>query len=434
MGKQTENLINKFYEIEKTRGTNAKIEVLKKYQNDGAFTETLRWYFNNLIVSGLKERKIDKIAEKGYKLPAGIEGDIKTWGMMDLLSYLEENNSGRDYDAQVVYEFASQFDEDTMTGILRIATKSWDKGLGVGVTVCNKVFGDKFIPEFKVQLCEKYWDNPEYWEDKTFAISPKLDGYCVIAIKRNGKVKLFARSGKEYTGQFPEIETELARLKVDNVVFHAERMPLGFMTMDSKKQFKLAAAGQKKGEKTGYCLAIYDYIPLKDWDKQHCNLTYSERYSEYMSMLNYSNLKYLFPLPNLYVGDDTAQIEKWFQWSVDNEKEGIIIKNLEAMYAWERSDDYAKVKTIYDADLKVIGFEEGKGKLKKSLGAILLDYNGVTVRCGSGLKEVQRQEIWNNQKKYLGKIVEIVYMEESTDKTGKKSLRHPIFKTFKNGE
>jgi hypothetical protein len=44
-------------------------------------------------------------------------------------------------------------------------------------------------------------------------------------------------------------------------------------------------------------------------------------------------------------------------------------------------------------------------------------------------------KIWNNQKKYLGKTVEINYMEKSKAKgrDGEK-LRHPIFKTFKDGE
>jgi DNA ligase-1 len=411
------------YEIEAASGTNAKKEILAAHSKDKLFQWILKWFFNPYIVSGIGARKLDKECSGGTEIES----------LEALLRYLNVHNSGRDEDVATIQNFISNFeDEKYQTAIKYLVIKRWDKGLGIQATTVNDVWGVNFIPEFKVQLCQKFWDNPEYWEDKTFAISPKLDGYCVIAVKRNGAVRLFARSGKEYTGQFPEIEEELKNLPEDNIVLHGERMPLGFMKMDNKAQFKLAASGQKKGEKTGFCIAVYDYVPFKDWENHESKIPYGERYNTYMKMLD--GYKYLFPLPNLYIGDDIGQVDKWFQWAVNNKKEGIIVKNMVAPYEWDRSPDCVKVKTIFDADLPIIGFEEGKGKLKNSLGAVLLDYKGYTIRCGSGFKEAERKEIWDNQKKYMGKIVEIVYMEESSDKNGKISLRHPIFKTFKSGE
>ena len=50
---------------------------------------------------------------------------------------------------------------------------------------------------------------------------------------------------------------------------------------------------------------------------------------------------------------------------------------------------------------------------------------------GSGLTKEQRIEIWNNQEDYLGVMVEIQYFEETTNQNGGKSLRFPVFKTFR---
>jgi DNA ligase-1 len=416
------DVIKIFYEIEETRGTNAKKELLLKYKDNKSFLNTLIWFFD-ITPTGIAARKLQKDC---------IMQGIELQSLEEFLSYINNNNTGSDIDVGTVQKFSEEFLPKIAEGVLRLAQKKWGNGLGIEATTVNAVYGDNFIKTFKIQLCHKYWDDPEYYIGKRFGLQVKLDGYCFILIKRNGGVRLFARSGKEYTGQFPEIENEALNLKADNFVLHGERMPLGFLTMDNKQQFKLAASGQQKGEKTGFCIAVYDYVDLKNWDRQVDNWTYDERYSTYMEILR--GCKYLFPLPCLYIGEDIGQITKWFNWAVSNSKEGIIVKNMNANYEWDRSRDCVKLKTVYDADLKVVGFEEGRGKLKGSCGALLLEYEGGIVQCGSGLKEFERAEIWSNKEKYLGKIVEINYMEISSDKNGKKSLRHPIFKCFKTGE
>ena len=42
-----------------------------------------------------------------------------------------------------------------------------------------------------------------------------------------------------------------------------------------------------------------------------------------------------------------------------------------------------------------------------------------------------RDEIWNNQDKYLGKISEIQYFEETNNDEGGLSLRFPVFKQWR---
>lgn len=88
---------------------------------------------------------------------------------------------------------------------------------------------------------------------------------------------------------------------------------------------------------------------------------------------------------------------------------------------------------MHTADLEIVGFNQaidGKnaGQLQ-SINVKLDDEN--VVQVGSGLTEELRLEIWNNQDKYLGAMVEIQYFELSENQNGGKSLRFPVFKDFR---
>jgi len=423
----TEKVISMFYEIEKTQGTNNKKALLKEFENDTEFVKTLRWYFNNLIITGIAAKKVNK--EFYHDM-----GDMPIDNLGELLEYLTVNNTGRDSDIATVQAFAVKFDGDTEEGIYRLATKSWDKGLGIGRTVCNSVYGDDFIPMHEVMLCQDYFSDPDYFVGKSFAIQAKLDGFRMTIFKKGNNVKVLSRSGKDQTGNFPLIEKDvLNAFPGIDVVLDGERMPVGFMEMDSKQQYKLVSESTRKGGSKEVCLAVYDFMPLKDWNSKKCNQTYSERYANYNAVIG-KKYKYLFALPALYIGDNVSEIENWLNWAKENDKEGVIVKDMDAMYEWDRTIACAKVKSFFDIDLPIVGFNEGKGRHKNSLGAIEVEYKGNIVKVGSGFSDIMRKEIWNNKKNYLGKIAEIVYFEETSNKAGGISLRFPTFKTIKIGD
>jgi len=437
-----------FYEIEKTQGTNNKKALLKQFENDTEFVKTLRWYFNNLIITGLREKKVTKIANGEWQVHPEGQKDIAKWKLRDLLEYLQECNTGRDLDAKILVTFANRFDKKTSIGIIRIATKSWDKGLGIGRTICNNVYGENFIPMHEVMLCQDYFSDTDYFVGKRFAIQAKLDGFRMTIFKRGNTVSVLSRSGKDQTGNFPLIEKEVLALGPGDFVLDGERMPVGFMEMDSKQQYKLVSESTRKGGSKEVCLAVYDMMSLKDWEKRESDI-YENRYHNYMDNLverkqhpngltkiiyGKQKYKYLFALPALYIGDDVSEIEKWLNWAKENDKEGVIVKDMDAMYEWDRTIACAKVKSFFDIDLPIVGFNEGKGRHKGRLGAIEVKYKGNIVKVGSGFSDVMRDEIWKNKNKYMGKTAEIVYFEETSNKAGGISLRFPTFKTTKNGD
>jgi DNA ligase-1 len=144
-------------------------------------------------------------------------------------------------------------------------------------------------------------------------------------------------------------------------------------------------------------------------------------------------VEHLYGLPLDYEGTNTKEIERLLTIAREAGKEGVMVKDRDGVYEWGRGQSIVKVKVFHDIDLKVIGFNEGTGKNKNNLGSLIVDYNGYEVGVGSGLTDEMRKEIWNNQKKYLGKTAEIIYFEETENAKGGKSLRFPVLKEFKEG-
>ena len=67
----------------------------------------------------------------------------------------------------------------------------------------------------------------------------------------------------------------------------------------------------------------------------------------------------------------------------DNQ-EGVMININDAVYEFKRSSNLLKCKVMSDCDLKIIGFEEGSGRLSGTMGRINVDYKGNTLGVGSG--------------------------------------------------
>lgn len=130
--------------------------------------------------------------------------------------------------------------------------------------------------------------------------------------------------------------------------------------------------------------------------------------------------------------------------------EGLILRDPNAPYKNGRSTVnegfLLKLKRFVDSEAEIVGFEERMhngneattnelGRTKRSshkdgktgrgdLGALILKRpDGVTFNCGTGFDDGLRQDIWDNQRKYLGKIAKYKHFE-----IGAKDLpRHPVF-------
>lgn len=72
--------------------------------------------------------------------------------------------------------------------------------------------------------------------------------------------------------------------------------------------------------------------------------------------------------------------------------EGLMLREPGSLYVEGRSTTLLKVKTFHDAEAVVTGYEQGKGKHKGTVGAlVLVTPTGVAFKAGTGLSDAERR-------------------------------------------
>ena len=396
-----------------------KQEVLTKYKDDKVVKQYLKITYDPYTVFGISKKKLHKqVSCIAY--PAD--------NVFDLFYWLEKHNTGTDAAIKMCQEtLAVIASEDQEAAVLLEELICKDLSIGVDSKTINSVMPG-LIPTFDVQLANKYFDKPEYVEGKEFAITTKIDGGRIIAIKENGSVSFFTRAGQRYEG-LVDLEKEMLDRIPDNFVLDGEITLLDYKNYDSKDAYKQAMKiTRADGEKHGVKMLVFDGMPVEDWKVQYCTLSWSSRRTILKTFFANDTYVYFELLPVLYQGTDTSKITELLDAEIARKQEGIMINICDAKYDFKRTNSLLKVKKMNTLDLQIIGFEEGSGRLTGTLGAILVRYkDGNVVKVGSGFTDGLREEIWKNQGKYLDAICEVKYFETSVNQDGGESLRFPIF-------
>ena len=417
------NFVN---EINESNGRLYKQSVLKKYKDDVVIQRYLKIAFDPFMVFGISTKKLSKI------VPGS--GVTEVQSVFDLFEYLEKHNTGTDRDISICQEVLSHVSTwDREAGVILEALICKDLSIGCDASTINKEIPG-LIPTFSVQLANKYFDKPQYVEGKTFAVTTKIDGGRIIALKENGQVSFYTRAGQKYEG-LVDLEDEMSRLMPDNTCLDGEITLLVRGNLSSKEAYKQTMKIVRQTtnpEKHGIKMLVFDCMTAEEFKNQYCPNDYTVRRADAELLFNQIDFQYFELLPILYRGSDTSKITELLEEEVANGEEGIMINICDALYEFKRTNSLLKVKKMQTMDLEIIGFEEGTGRLVGTLGAILVRYkDGNVVKVGSGFSDEIRALIWTEPSDFLGKIVEIQYFEETTNADGGKSLRFPIFKDFR---
>ena len=432
--------INDFYtftnEILANNSRLAKIAVLEKWKDNEAVRYFLQFVYDPYITTGLSEKKLNKNVEN-YALFAFDESGnmivndtgrtlILDGSELNICEYIKEHNTGRDGDIWTVqnYKKGHFVDRPEMVELFdKVITKNLQ--LGIDIKTINKVIPG-LIREFNVQLANKYFDKPEVVEGKEFAITTKIDGSRIIAMKDNGKVSFWTRQGQSYEG-LVDLQTELENSPEDNFVFDGEIVAID-TDLENTYKNTMKLSRTKDQAKHGLQMLVFDYMPIANFKMQCCPLDYRSRRGVLTAIFDFNNFKYFKLLPKLYQGTDTSKIIEILNEQTAQGQEGIMINIVDAPYDFKRTNNLLKVKKFQDTELEVLSLEEGTNKLAGTLGAFVCKYKDNVVRVGSGLSDEDRAYFWNNQDKIIGKYITVKYFETSTDsKTGLESLRFPIY-------
>ena len=413
-------------EINSSNSRLHKQKVLSEYKEDEVVKKYLQIAFDPYKVYGISTKKLNKELDLGnFVVQASI---------FDLFDYLEKHNTGTTEDIIKCQRFISHVEKCNPECVdLLKALICKDLSIGVDSKTINKEIPG-LIPTFDVQLANKYADKPQYVEGKTFALTTKIDGGRIIALKENGQVSFFTRAGQKYEG-LVDLENEMQIFMPDNTCLDGEITLLVRGNLSSKDAYKetMKIVRTKDPEKHGVKMVVFDCMTAEEFKNQKCERPYKYRRAHLNVIFNDDphNWIYFDLLPLLYQGDDTSKIPEILNEQIADGEEGIMINMWEAPYEFKRTNNLLKCKVFNSCDLRVIGFEEGSGKYSGMLGALICEYKGGEVKVGSGLTDELRKTIWDNKSDYENVIIEISFFEETKDSTGKLSLRFPTFKDFR---
>ena len=402
-----------------------KERIIESNKDCEDFKSLLLFLFDNSVTTGLDIKKVNKQTNSCdyYEF-------INSFAQ--LLNYVKEHNTGRDYDINTIQHTACLFsdDEQIVDFIYEVVTKSLR--LGIDAKTINKVFGYEFIPTFDVQLGTPIEDVKLNGDEEIF-ISQKLNGTRCIYWKGD----LWTRSGKKYTG-CQHIINDIKRLCIEDfiidpneVVFDGELVLKSCGLSDSEafqKGTGIANSHNETKEELEY--VIFDTMSSVEFEQKKCERKYGARRSslenlpETFKRLGLTNIRIV---PFFYRGYNHEKIWEYLDYAEANDMEGVIV-NLDTPYEFKRTKSLIKVKKFFDIDLKCIRIEQGeKGKYKNTLGAIVCKYKDGFVKVGSGFSEELRDYYFNNQDEIIGKIISVKYKEATKNKDGIESLQFPVF-------
>lgn len=439
-----EEVIKIIKELQASSGKRLQ-EILENNKDNQMLKDVLYFVYNPFIVTGLSSKKIKKdvsniktkgtrrfgnrIEETALLSNEDFEKALFTSGIFDItcvFDYLIDHSTGRDEDIAYIQAYINSQPEEHREIYEQIFTK--ELKLGITSKTVNKVWKD-FIPEFNVMLAEKYWDRMDKLEEEKpdIIITQKLDGIRAVAKVKDGNIEIFSRQGKPIEG-LKDIEKELSQLEDG---FYDGELLLNKENIPSKDLYRetVQVVNSKNEYKNDIIFNIFDYIPSKDFIVGYSKMNCWDRKRFVYEELRKIEPDWLKPVEILYHGKyDKNIVQQELDKQIALEHEGVMVNLANAPYEGKRTKNILKVKAMQDCDLKIIGFEEGTGKNKGTLGAIIVDYKGFKVKVGSGFTDKDREYFWNNQEKLLGRVITVQYFEETTNiKDNSLSLRFPVY-------
>lgn len=406
-----EELLIKLEKLKNISGTNDKKKFIKNNQDDKLFLDTLEFLLNPYKITNISKKKINKKVQIMNNQLKDLNG---------FYDYLANKSSGRDKDIAIIQAFIREH-EEFREQLEELACKSMR--LGVQGKLVNQALGYNLIPTFEIMLGSKADLNKLPKGDKF--VTEKYDGCRCFTQIRKGKIIMKSRQDKLFEG-LVDIENSIKELGLNDLCIDGELLAID-SNYENVYKDTMKIVSTKEKEKHGVKYMIFDILPIDEFDNKKGVLKYSQRRK---ILDNIKQNEFINITPILYHGNDNDKVLDVLSECRGNGAEGCMI-NLDKPYEFKRSKTLLKLKVMNSCDLKIIGFEEGEGKYKGVLGNLICDYKGYQVGVGSGFDDKQREQIWNNQEKYLNRIAEIQYFEETYNDKGGLSLRFPVFKCIR---
>lgn len=401
--------------MEKLNWSNKKIELpclYKKTKSNKIQTWCIKLELNNNIK--MAPIKVDPKMIDNLDLDSKYFTEITTtYGQKDgkmqttTVDITEGKNIGKANETNVLKQ-----------GILEMISKWTKQQDRLNYTLTEEQSHDLVI---RPMLLHEYKKHSKYIDFKDAYVQEKMDGLRVmIYIDDKGDVVLMSRQGGEFCNMNhirEEIKTFLPKgIYLDGELFSRD---LNFNEIVSICKKKDKNDPEKEKNIKFY---IFDLLNLNDH-----NMSFTDRF-KHMNKLIGNKRKNIVIVRTDKVKND-EDVQHIYNQYVDNGSEGAVIRDGKAGYMIGKRSHYVlKLKPDDDAEFKIVGFKEGRGKDK---GAVIFEMetdDGGRFDARPAMTYEERVKMFKNGKKYIGKQGTVKYMGLTPDGIP----RFPVFKAVRD--
>ena len=249
------------------------------------------------------------------------------------------------------------------------------------------------------------------------AVQPKLDGIRCVAMGSS----LWTRTRKPIRS-VPHIAHALDKLDLGKLVLDGE-----LYNHDFRNDFEkiTTIVGQKKDVDPNHKLCQYHIYDMP------CDGNFNHRRFQLHKL--FSKLPKNSPLKlveTIEVADE-VELDAAFEKFKAEGYEGAMVRNLDSPYEYKRSNHLQKMKEFQDAEFKIIGVEEGRGKLQGHAGAfVCVTDNGDEFKAKMAGEIKHLKDYWINKHQYIGQLLTVKFQGLTSGKVP----RFPVGKAIRDYE
>jgi ATP-dependent DNA ligase len=445
-------------EIANEPGSNAKMDILRKYDD------------NELLKKVLYAAKSPRVKYYIKKLPTyeteTLTGDLESAieGGLSQLSSRELTGTAGIEHLRSLLETSTPDDAYVLERIIEKDLK-----IGMGTSNINKVF-DKLIEKtpymgaksFSEKLAKEIFtpNNAQSkgaeTEARNMAYSQiKMDGrYCNASIE-DGEVYLESRSGEETVLIGSSVMSELKQF--DDCVLNGELTIPGFdrntangivnsiIGIATKQKEGINAEEEKSHIYERHNMTyeealkrivytVWDRIEIEDYEAKKSDTPYNARLQTLIQEMLTHDVKNVEMVEQKLVTTYAEAMEHFVE-ALNRGLEGTILKSIDGAWKNGKPNWQIKMKLEIDLDMKIIAFNYGtKGtKNEHLISSLTVESADGKVRTKpTGIKEADMKKITNNQEALMGRIIEMKCCGLSHDRDGNYSTLHPVFKSIRD--
>jgi bifunctional non-homologous end joining protein LigD len=203
----------------------------------------------------------------------------------------------------------------------------------------------------------------------------KHDGYRLACRIDRGDVRLFTRSGSDWTARFPEIRDAASRLGVATAMFDGEA---AVVLPDGRTSFQALQHALSGGPRRGLVYFAFDLLHLNGRDLSSAPL--EDRKAVLLDLLGQPRADSVVRYSDHITGNGPAFFEQVRRLGL----EGIVSKRRDLPYRPCRHDAWLKMRCLNRQEFVVGGFTDQAGS-RGGLGALLIGVHDAAGRlCFKG--------------------------------------------------